>query len=277
MGYADLEVTVREPVAVVTVRRPEVLNALRTATLRELGQAFGELSKDPRVRAIILTGAGEKAFSAGADIREFLELDAEGMWRMMKLGQDLFDRIADFPKAVIGAVNGYALGGGLELALACDILIASENARFGHPEINIGSFPGWGGTQRLPRRIGLNRAKELIFTGMKIDARRAEAIGLVNRVVPPGELMSEALALATEIAGKSAPVIELAKTVLNAGAETSLREGQNLEACAVSLGSVFADRQEGVRAFVEKRKPRFNRGNAGTQEAGPPGTPGDAR
>ncbi|HUV07660.1 MAG TPA: enoyl-CoA hydratase/isomerase family protein [Spirochaetia bacterium] len=196
--------------AVITIQRPEVRNALRFSTLRELDQAVSDLGGNPEVRVMVITGSGEKAFVAGADIQEFIGLDAETMWRMMKLGQDVFDRIADCPKPVIGAINGYALGGGLELAVACDILIASENAQFGHPEITLGSFPGWGGSQRLPRKIGLSRAKEMVFTGMKIDARRAEAIGLVNRVVPPSRLMDEALALAASISEKSSRSIALA-------------------------------------------------------------------
>jgi len=259
MTYQDLDVRRQGAVAVVTVSRPEVLNALRRNTLRELASAFSELSQDPEVRVIVLTGSGERSFVAGADINEFVDMGAEEMWRTMKLGQDVFDRIAYCAKPVIGAVNGYALGGGLELALACDILIASENARFGHPEINLASFPGWGGTQRLPRRIGLDRAKELVFTGRKIDAREAEAMGLIGRVVPADKLQAEAMKLAGEIAGKSPAVIELAKMVLNTSADASVRDGQNLEACAVSLASVFPDRREGVRAFLERRRPGASR------------------
>jgi enoyl-CoA hydratase/carnithine racemase len=259
MKFDDLQIHNKDHVGIITIHRPEVLNALRFSTIREIDHAVSDFIDDPAIRVIVITGSGEKSFVAGADINEFIDLEAEQMWRMMKLGQDVFDHIADCPKPVIAAVNGYALGGGLELALACDIIIASENALFGHPEITVGSFPGWGSTQRLPRRIGLSRAKEMVFTGMKIDAQRAEAIGLVNHVHPPAQLLEETLKLASQITDKSAKMLAIAKSVLNASESVNLKDGQNLEAFAVSLASVFDDRKEGVRAFFEKRKPRFNR------------------
>ncbi len=259
MKLKDLEIHSAEHIGIITINRPQVLNALRRSTIKELDRAVAAFIEDPDIRVIVITGSGKKSFVAGADIQEFLELEAEEMWRMMKLGQDVFDRIAECRKPVIGAINGYALGGGLELALACDILIASDNAHFGHPEITIGSFPGWGGTQRLPKRIGLSRAKEMVFTGMKIDARRAEAIGLVDHVFPQAQLMDETLRLASKIADKSSQMIAFAKSVMNASGTANLKDGQNLEAFAVSLASVFEDRKEGVQAFFEKREPRFNR------------------
>lgn len=259
-SYVDLTVEQQGPVAIVTIARPAVLNALAINTLEELHRAFSALAVARDTRVVVLTGAGPKAFVAGADIREFLDLAPEPMWRMMRLGHRVFDLIAACPKVVIGAINGFALGGGLEVALACDILIAASNAQFGHPEINLGSFPGWGGTQRLPRRIGLHRAKELVFSGERITAERAEALGLVNRVVAPERLMAEVLALANLIATKSGAALEMAKEVLNASIDTPLHDGQALEAFAVSLGSVFADRKEGVQAFLERRPPQFNQG-----------------
>ena len=187
-GALPLIVDVSDSIATVTLNRPRVLNALDRETFAHLEMAFGQIAAEPGIRCAIVTGAGERAFCAGADIRELNELGSEGALEFMAYGQAVFDAIAACPKPVIAAVNGYALGGGLELAMACDIRIAADSAHFGQPEITLGSIPGWGGTQRLPLLVGLGKARELILTGTIIDAATAERIGLVNQVVPDGRV-----------------------------------------------------------------------------------------
>ena len=256
MEYENLIVEIEDGIATLTINRPQTLNALNTATLKELSRAFQELEENAQVKVIILTGAG-KAFVAGADISEMKDKNAIGGREFGLLGQSVFTAIENLSKPVIAAVNGYALGGGTELALACDMIYASEKAKFGQPEVGLGVTPGFGGTQRLPRRVGLAMAKELIFTGRIIDAKEAFRIGLVNKVVSSESLIEEVRRLAEEIASKGQVSVKLAKAVMNRGMDTDLHSALMLEADAFGLCFSTADQKEGMTAFLEKRKPRF--------------------
>jgi enoyl-CoA hydratase len=247
-----------EKIAVVTVNRPDKLNALNLAVLKELGAAFDELEADREVRAIVMTGAGSKAFIAGADISELNALPgpvrgaAHG-----HLGQQLCFKIERLRQPVIMAINGYALGGGLELAMAGDIRIASETARLGQPEINLGIIPGFGGTQRLPRLVGKGFAKLMIFGGDPITAEEGFRIGLVDRVVPQEQLAGEARKLAVALAKKAPLALAAAKSAINGGLETDLDRGCDLEAAQFGLLFSTADKAEGTKAFLEKRPANF--------------------
>jgi len=257
MGYLNLLLNVDDRIATVTINRPKVLNALDEATLHELERAFISLEGDPSVKVIVLTGSGEKAFVAGGDIAGMQPLGPTAARNSARMAQGVLDRIERCPKPVIAAINGYALGGGCELAMACDLRIAADTARLGQPEINLGIIPGWGGTQRLPRLVGKGRAKELLFTGDMIDAAEAFRIGLVNRVVSASELMTEAKKLAEKIAGKGASALALAKEAVDRGVEIDL---ERANACEVDLfGLCFAteDQKEGMLAFLEKRPAVF--------------------
>lgn len=246
-----------ETTAVVTINRPESLNALNRQVVSELAAAMESCKKDDSLRAVIITGSGNKAFMAGADIKEMQGMGHVEALEFLHGVRELFDMIERFPKPVIAAVNGLALGGGCELALACDLRIAAEGAVFGQPEINVGIMPGAGGTQRLPRLIGPARAKELLFTGDTIDARTALGMGLVNKVVPPGVLLAESRELAKKIAHKSPLIIGLIKQAVNTGLDCPLPAGLSfeLQCCAFLFGT--EDRNEGMGAFVERRKPVF--------------------
>ncbi len=242
----------------LTINRPEVRNALNAATRKEIRNAAGKIEKDEDVRVVIITGAGEKAFISGADITAFKDATPIMMEESASiLGQQLFSDIENLSVPVIAMINGFCLGGGQELALCCDIRIASENAKFGQPEINIGIFPGAGGTQRLPRLIGWGKAKELIYTGKIIDAAEAERIGLVDKVVPPDRLEEEVEQLAATIASKSPLIIKLVKKVINRGMYTDLAAGLAYEKANFALCFATEDHIEGVTAFLEKRKPEF--------------------
>jgi enoyl-CoA hydratase len=244
-------------IAVVTVNRPAVLNALNGATLAELGAVMRELGADADVRAIVLTGAGEKAFVAGADIKELSRLGPDAAKAHARAGQDVFDLIEGLGKPVIAAVNGFALGGGCELAMACTLRLASEAARFGQPEIKLGLTPGFAGTQRLARLVGKGRALELILGGGMIDAAEGWRIGLVNRVVPASALMDEARALARQLAASAPIAMRYAMEAVQHGLETSFAEGCFLEASLFGLLFATEDMREGTKAFLEKRKPTF--------------------
>lgn len=248
----------KEGIATITINRPKVLNALSRETLEEFKGVIGDVETDDDVKAVVITGAGERAFSVGADINDFAKLknpmEALGL---IKLGQRVFCDIENLEKPVIAAVNGLALGGGCELAMACDIRIASENARFGQPEVNVGIIPGHGGTQRLPRLVGKGKAKELIFTGEIIDAKEAKRIGLVNKVAPADKLRTAVIDMAKKIVSKAPIAVKLAKSVINRGTETDLETALELEADAASLCFSTADAKEGREAFLEKRKPQF--------------------
>ncbi|MGH7662554.1 MAG: enoyl-CoA hydratase/isomerase family protein [Vulcanimicrobiaceae bacterium] len=245
-------------IALITMNRPSVLNALSTELLAELADVLRTMDADRRVRAAILTGSGEKAFAAGADIAEFKQIDgAIAGAAFARSGQAIVAQIAHMRIPVIAAVNGFALGGGCELALACDIRIASENARFGQPEVNLGLLPGYGGTQRLTRLAGMGAAMYLCLSGEMIDAGEALRIGLVQKVMPQASLLDEARRLAGVIASKAPLAVEAAKRAIVAGAEVPLDRGTEIE--ALHFGSMMTtdDFREGTAAFLEKRKPAF--------------------
>ncbi len=246
-----------EGVAVLTVERPRALNAIDRATMAELSEALGAARGDPSLRALVVTGAGEKAFVAGADVAELARLSPAEARELSAFGQRTFAALEALPIPTVAAVNGFALGGGLELALACDLVYASERARFGLPEVTLGLIPGFGGTQRLARRVGLMRAKELTFTGEAIDAARARVIGLVLEVLPPDALLPHALAQARKIAARGPAAVAAAKRVMEAGATLHLSLGCALEAEAFALLFSTHDAGEGTGAFLEKRPPAF--------------------
>jgi enoyl-CoA hydratase len=246
-----------EGVATITINRPEVRNALNGPTILELLSRLEDAEKDDNVRAIVLTGTGDRAFCSGLDLNIIRGVSPMKATEHSKLGQHLCNRIEASPKPVVAAVNGYALGGGCELAMACDIRIASEKAQMGQTEINIGLIPGWGGTQRLPRYIGKGIAKEMIFTGRRIDAKTAENLGLVNAVVPSDQLMVKVKELALELAAKPPIAIRLNKALINSSTETYPDVGMMQEAQAFGLATSTEDFNEGVTAFLEKRKPQF--------------------
>jgi enoyl-CoA hydratase len=257
-GYENILVTVEAPAGIITFNRPSVLNALRTSLLAEVSQALTVLESDPDVRAIIVTGAGEKAFAAGADIAELNALPSAGHGAdQARLGQALTRKIERLRKPVIMAINGFALGGGCELAMAGDILIASENAKFGQPEVNLGLIPGYGGSQRTTRLAGKGMAMYLCLTGEIIDAREALRIGLVQKVVPFDELMPEAKRVAAVIASKAPLAIAACKRAINNGAHLSIDDALEIEALEFGTLVDTEDIKEGTGAFLEKRKPQW--------------------
>jgi len=257
MNFQTLLFSTQNKIATVTINRPDKLNALNATTKSELKNLFQHLKTSDDVDVVILTGAGEKAFVAGTDIGELTTLDGNSGKEFASGGQEIFDAIQHLGKPVIAAINGYALGGGCELALACHIRIASENAKFGQPEVNLGIIPGYGGTQRLARTIGVGKAMEMILTGNQIDANEALRIGLVNKVVPLSELMKTANDIAQTIASKGQLAIRMALKAVNMTMETPLSEGLKLEASLFGVCCDSADMKEGTKAFLEKRKPKF--------------------
>jgi enoyl-CoA hydratase len=257
MAEVNVRVELDGPFATVTVDRPKSLNALDTRTLEELEKAFADLAGHPELRGVIVTGAGEKAFVAGADIAEMNGLDETRARHFGARGQRVMDVIAAHPVPVVAAVNGFALGGGCELALACDFIYASENAKFGLPEVSLGILPGFGGTQRLTRLVGRARAKELIFTGDMIDAARAKEIGLVMDVVPLPKLLGHARAALERVAKKGPLAIRRAKEAIDRGADLDLADGLRIEREVFADLFDSADRREGMKAFLEKRPPTF--------------------
>lgn len=246
-----------EGVAVVTIDRQEALNALDRATLGALCDRLEELAEAADVRAVVLTGAGERAFAAGADIKEMATMGVEEARAWGELGHRAATLLETMVKPTVAAVNGYALGGGLELALACDIRYASTAARLGQPEVSIGIIPGWGGTQRLARVAGLGAAKELVLTGRVVEAEEALRLGLVSAVFSPGELMPRTLALARELAAKSPLVLAAAKRMLNRSLQGSLADGLAEEVAVFAELFATEDQKEGMTAFIDKRPPRF--------------------
>ncbi len=255
-SYETLLVERRGRVAVITINRPQKLNALNIQTRAEGAAALEELREDESVRVVVITGAGEKAFVAGADISEFEGRTAVSQ-RDVMTARSLFTAVDTFPKPVIAMINGFCLGGGCELALSCDIRVASETARFGQPEINLGIIPGGGGTQRLTRLVGEGKAMELILTGDMIDAQHAYNLGLVNLVVPAADLEARTMELANRIAEKSPVALRMAKEAVKTAARANLDEGLRREIDLFALTFSSQDKDEGVRAFLEKRKPDF--------------------
>lgn len=254
----NLLLEVENKVAVVTINRPKSLNALNSETLQELKEVFTEIESRKDVKVLILTGSGEKSFVAGADISEMVDATAEEGRAMALLAGEAFGKLENMPQTTIAAVNGFALGGGCEIAMACDIRVASENAKFGQPEVGLGILPGFGGTQRLARLVGKGRAKELIFTCDMIDANEAYRIGLANKVVPLAELLDACKAMAAKIISKGSYAVSLAKSAINTGADTDLASGLKFEADLFGLSFATADKKEGMTAFLEKRKANFN-------------------
>ena len=255
--YENLLYEVRDSIAFVTINRPKVRNALNAQTIAELRQAFGEAKSDPAVRVVILTGSGEKAFVSGADINELaVQTPVEGQEYALS-GQETFNFIEELPKPVIAAVNGYALGGGCELAMACSFRIASDNAVFGQPEVKLGIIPGYGGSQRLPRLVGKGRAMQILVTGDMVKADEAYRIGLANEVVGQAELASTAEALAKKIIGNAPLAVQFCLEAVNRGVEMTQVEGQFLEATLFGLCCATEDMKEGTRAFLEKREADF--------------------
>ena len=257
MAYTNLLYEVSDGIAQVTVNRPDKLNPLDGDTIEALAQCFADIAADSAVKAVILTGTGEKAFVAGADINHLTKLTAlEGRaWGLR--GQQVFSQIENLPKPVIAAINGWALGGGLELAMACHLRVASPNAKLGQPEVKLGIVPGYGGTQRLPRLVGKGRALEIILTGEPITADEAHRIGLVNRVVPQEQLLAEANAIAAKILENGPVAVELCLDAVNRGLDMPLNEALRWEAAQFGLSCATEDIREGTTAFLEKRKAKF--------------------
>ena len=256
MLYQNILVETNDRISILTINRPDKRNALNQQTRDEILQALDSLQSMPDSRVLIVTGAGDKAFIAGADIGEFERRTPLTQRDAMK-GRRIFDAVEDFPKPVIAMINGFCLGGGMEFALACDLRFASDNAKLGQPEINLGIIPGGGGTQRLTRLVGEGKAMELILTGDLIDAAQAKAIGLVNDVFSAGELRDRVHLLAGRIAEKSPIALQMAKEAVKTASRMNLREGLDRETDLFCLTFGSEDKAEGVRAFLEKRKPEF--------------------
>jgi enoyl-CoA hydratase len=257
MEYQYLVLEKAGGVGTVTLNRPDVLNALSIAVFRELDGLFAEIENDPELRVVILTGAGDRAFAAGVDIREMKDRDSAGIREFVAVARRAGDRIYNLPKPVIAAVNGFAFGGGHELALACDLRIASETAKFGQQEINLGIIPGGGAIPRLTQMAGLAKAREIVYTGDVFDARTALALGIVNKVVPPENLMAEARGLAEKLLSKSGVALAAAKRAFNEGLDLTLAAALDLDEDLFARCFDTADQKEGMNAFVERRKPDF--------------------
>lgn len=257
-NYANLLFECEGGIATITLNRPKALNALNKVTLDELDQLLDVIAIDSSIAVVIVTGSGDKAFVAGADITEMQPMSAMEGRNFGRLGQKVFDKLENLPQPVIGAINGFALGGGCEIAMACDIRIASEKAKFGQPEVTLGITPGFAGTQRLPRLVGKGRAKELLYTGDMIDAAEAYRIGLVNKIVAPEELLNAAKATAQKIASRAPVAVQLCKTAVNRGMDVDQATGIAYEAEVFGLCFATADQKEGMTAFVEKRKAAFS-------------------
>ena len=257
MTYSNILFEQKNAIAYVTVNRPKVLNALNMATMDELRLVFHEIKNDGGVRVVIITGAGEKAFIAGADINELAAHDAVSGKEYTHRGQNVLNLIENLGKPVIACINGFALGGGCELAMACTMRLASEAAKIGQPEVKLGILPGYGGTQRLPRLVGKGRALQLLLTGEMISAEEAYRIGLVNEVTAAGELIPRAEAIAQKIIANAPLAVQYTLEATNKGMEISLSEGLYLEAVLFSVSCSSQDKKEGTAAFLEKRAPQF--------------------
>jgi len=257
MVYKNIRFELADGVAVITIDRPKALNALNSATLKELTHAFDKATKDKKVRAVVLTGGGEKAFVAGADISEMVRFTPVKAEAFAKLGQEVLLSIENCPKPVIAAVNGFALGGGTEISMACDFIYASTKAKFGQPEITLGIIPGFGGTQRLPRLVGKAMAKELVLTGGMIGADEALRIGLVNKVFEPDQLLDAAKKTAAKIAGFGQVAVKASIDAINKGLDVDLDNALFIERQAFAILCSTKDQKEGMKAFLEKRKAEF--------------------
>jgi enoyl-CoA hydratase len=257
MNYENVLFEIQDGVGVMTFNRPKVLNALNPSTLDEVAAVMSRVAQDDAIRVLILTGAGDKAFVAGADINEFLGFNPLSAMLFAEKGQGIFFAIEHLPKPVIACVNGFALGGGCEIAMSCDFIYASDKARFGQPEVNLGLIPGFGGTQRLSRLVGRAKAKEMCMTGEMIDAQQAKELGLVAKVFPADQLFAETMKVARTLASKSMSVLNAIKKVINSGVDVDLKNACTLEAQAFGVCFGMQDMREGVTAFLEKRKPQF--------------------
>lgn len=257
MELKNLLFAVEDGVAIITFNRPKALNAMNSETMGELFEAVNICKKDDSIKAIILTGSGDKAFVAGADISQMQDLRPKEALAFMEMGQETLRALETLPKPSIAAINGFALGGGTEISLACDMRFASEAARFGQPEILIGLIPGWGGTQRLSRIVGMGRAKELVLGGGQIDAKRAYEIGLVNQIFPAEQLMDATKKFAKRLAGMPAFAVKMAKHAINFGYDLSLDNANRLEVECCAQCFSTDDQKEGMKAFLEKRNPNF--------------------
>ena len=257
MSFENIVFEKKNAIAYVTVNRPKVLNALNLATMEELRAAFHEVRNDASVRVVILTGAGEKAFIAGADIGELARNDAVTAKEYTHRGQSVLNLIENLGKPVIACINGFALGGGCEIAMACTMRLASENAKLGQPEVKLGIIPGYGGTQRLPRLVGKGIALQLLLTGEMISAQEAHRIGLVNEVPAPADLIPRAEAIAQKIIANGPLAVQYTMEAVNKGMETALAEGLYMEAVLFGMASSTEDKKEGTTAFLEKRAPQF--------------------
>ncbi|MCI0531277.1 MAG: enoyl-CoA hydratase-related protein [candidate division Zixibacteria bacterium] len=258
MDYQNILIEREEDIALVTVNRPKTLNSLDDATVAELQHGFEQIAQDEKIRAVVLTGSGNKSFIAGADINELKECDAISGRRKSFNGHRLLTLIESMDQIVIAAVNGFALGGGCEVAIACDIRIAADSAKLGQPEVNLGVIPGYGGTQRLPRLVGRGKAKEMILAGEAVDAAEALRIGLVDKVVPQAELLKTAKEMAQKIAAKAPLAIRAAKRAINLGLDVDLKSGCDYEIGEFAFICASKDKTEGTSAFLEKRKPNFS-------------------
>ena len=256
--FANLNYRKNGAIATLTIDRPKALNALNQATLAEIQRALQDAATDPAVRGVIVTGAGDKAFVAGADITEIAAVSPLQAQAFTRQGQAVFDLVETLGKPVIAAVNGYALGGGCELAMACTLRIASENAAFGQPEVKLGVMPGFGGTQRLPRLVGKGRAMQIILTAQNIDAREAHRIGLVNEVVEPARLIARAEELLLQIIANAPLAVRLSMEAVHHGLEAGQAHGLALESASFALCASTDDKREGTTAFLERRQPRFS-------------------
>jgi enoyl-CoA hydratase len=257
MDLENIRLELRPPLAIVTIDRPKVLNALNYRSMAELEQVFLDIRQNPDVRAVLLTGAGEKAFVAGADISELAQQSPISAKEYTHRGQAIIDSIENLGKPVIACINGFALGGGCELALACTMRLASENARLGQPEVKLGLIPGYGGTQRLSRLVGKGVAQQLVLTGEMITAAEALRIGLVNEVVPAAELITRAEAIAAKIIANAPLAVQYAMEAVNHGLDMTLAEGLYLEATLFAVCCSTEDKNEGTKAFLEKRAAQF--------------------
>jgi len=255
LAFKNILYDKKDEIATITINRPKALNALNKDTLLEIRSAIADAAKDSSIKVVIITGAGTRAFCAGADVAELSGRSPIEITKFIKLGQDTLSIIENFDKPVIAAVNGLALGGGCELVMACDLAVASDQAKFGQPEINLGIMPGWGGTQRLTRLVGIKKAKEIVLLGEMIGSDEALRTGLVNKVVPAEKLMDEANAIARKLADKSPLALRFAKLAVNKALETSLAEGLEFEKTTFALLYSSEDAKEGINSFLAKKKP----------------------